>query len=309
MRKKNFTKIIKTWSDYISENTFYLPVLGPVHCLSEKKDNLLFDILKNSSTNSFLDYDKNKRWFKEKPERIIISSINIIDKGLFLVSQNSFSKTINIYYYSNISHNEKTLANAWKLAEPNKKTSNNEIKFYCFIKPKFKLPFNTQNVYLKKITKGDQSSDEHSKIIFYENLSTEQKNTFSFLGNKEEHDGFNFLWQEYLKQKKLLNPIICVLKKSKIIGAIGPLDISVDAWGNLFLQPPFFGVLNNYKRIGAGKDLWSAAMRYASFKKAQYTLVQNTPNSPAAHFYKKQGLKIGCKVFSCLKKLLSAGLI
>lgn len=140
---------------------------------------------------------------------------------------------------------------------------------------------------------------ESGDIKFFETLSGKIKKTFSKLGQVDDTAGFVFLWNEYLKKEKKIRPIICALKDNRIVGAIGPLTICIDYFGNKFLQPPFFGVLKAYKRSGFGKKLWLSASDYAAQNGAKYTLVQNTPNSPAGKFYENQGLEVGCKVYSC----------
>ena len=87
--------------------------------------------------------------------------------------------------------------------------------------------------------------------------------------------------------------------KNKITGAIGPLDISKDTWNTPFLFPPYFGVAEKMRKTGIGKQLWRASMNFAYQNGAQYTLVQNMPNSPAAQFYEKQGLSKANKVYYC----------
>ena len=99
-----------------------------------------------------------------------------------------------------------------------------------------------------------------------------------------------------------MNPILCYLEQKKNIGAIGPLDFAIDAYGVKFLQPPYFGVLAKHRGKGIGKSLWQAAMDYARQYQAKYTLVQNTPGSPAANFYEKQGLAVGCQIFTIMIK-------
>ena len=113
---------------------------------------------------------------------------------------------------------------------------------------------------------------------------------------------FGFLWENFIAKNKNLNPIICAVLKNKIVGAIGPLDLSEDVWSTPFLFPPHFGVAEKMRKTGLGEKLWKAAMSFAYQKGAQYTLVQNTPSSPAARFYEKQGLSKASKIYHCQLK-------
>lgn len=72
MNQLNINKIISDWSNFLNKEVLYLPVLGPVYTSSNPVQKLLSDILDNSQANSFLPYDKNKRWHKNKTERILL---------------------------------------------------------------------------------------------------------------------------------------------------------------------------------------------------------------------------------------------
>jgi len=169
---------------------------------------------------------------------------------------------------------------------------------YCFKKPEVKLRFTCHNIYLKMITEEECLARIPKDIDYYNNLTYEVKQSFHRLGQESKLESFDFLWREFIVKNKLLSPIICVVKGKRIIGAIGPLDILKDAWGALQLLPPYFGVEEKLRKKGYGEKLWKAAMSLAYQKGARYTLVQNIPNSPADHFYEKQGLMKKSEVYS-----------
>jgi GNAT superfamily N-acetyltransferase len=296
---RDFYHIAQIWSKYIKNNTFYAPILGPVYVSGKNKEKLLFDILRNSGSGEFLDYDKNKRWFKDKPEKILISLVANIDNGIFLTTRDDFLKVIKIYFYSDCQPNENHLKEVKQIAQKaNKETGYFKLKLFYFQKQGFTYPFDIHNIYLKQITSKDRDTTKYEDLGFYENLTQQQKKSFSDLGKEAEQDGFGFLWQEYLRKNIKLNPIICAVRDDQVIGAIGPLDMSVDIYGITFLHPPYFGVLKQSQRSGIGTKLWRSAIDYAFWKGARYTIVQNTPDSPAAKFYDNTGLEIGTQIYS-----------
>lgn len=293
-------ELLNAWSRQITKPVFLAPILGPVYIKNKSPKKLLLSILKNANSKSFLSFDKNKRWFKKKSEFIILSETVLKKHGIYLVSRDNFFKSIKVYYYSKNSPNQDNYDEAIRIAKStNEKIKCNQIVLYFFKKPKFKKNFTTHNIYLKNITKNDQIVFKDNCIYLYSDLNKTEQKSFSIFKNYAEHDGLNFIWQNYLDRNIKLNPIICCLRNKKIIGAIGPLDTAIDAYGQTFLQAPFFGVLGNHKRLGNGKNLWLSAMDFAQKIGAKYTLVQNTPESSAGNFYKKQGLKISNQVFSC----------
>lgn len=174
------------------------------------------------------------------------------------------------------------------------------VFLYCFKKPEAKLRFTCHNIYLKIITKKECLNRFPKDVDYYNNLTYKVKQNFGHLGQELKLEGFDFLWKEFIVKDKLLSPIICAIEGKEIIGAIGPLDILEDAWGILQLLPPYFGVEEKLRKKGYGEELWKAAMNLAYQKGAKYVLVQSVPNSPAAHFYEKQGLVKRSEIYSVL---------
>ena len=120
---------------------------------------------------------------------------------------------------------------------------------------------------------------------------------------------FYVLYNEFILKNKIKKPIFCAIKNNKIIGAIGPLNIFKDKYGINFFSISYFGVKKEFRKHGIGNKLWKRAMDYFYLNNFKYILVQNTPESPAIKFYKKQGLnknntvyKINIKnvKFSCI---------
>jgi ribosomal protein S18 acetylase RimI-like enzyme len=291
--------IAKSWSKYLLNNeTFYLPVLGPIHISPKNIEKLLYAVLKNSTSIKFLRYDKNKRWFSKKQESIILSYIKFNDKEIFIPVVDSYKNVCKIFFYSNNFPDDNTMRKAKSIYNILK--SKYKVKgfyFYSHQKPKIETKFILHNIYLKNIrSKNLAKLDE--RIKYYNKLPKEIKKTFYKLGKDTELNNFYFLWKYFILKNKKISPIVCAVLKNGIVGAIGPLDIIKDAEGTLFLLPPHFGVLEKSRKQGIGEKLWQEAMHFAFLKGARYTLVQNTPSSSAAKFYEKQGLTIANNIYS-----------
>ncbi|MEA1937469.1 MAG: GNAT family N-acetyltransferase [Patescibacteria group bacterium] len=298
MNQPKQDKIIFIWSNFLNKKVLYLPVLGPVYTSSNPVQKLLSAVLNNSQTDSFLPYDKNKRWHKSKTERILLKEIICDDKELYIPVEDIFKNALKVFYYSNTSPNNITITKARKFYAKTKNIYGlSNLSFYCFKKPKIETKFICQNIYLKSITSKDSYFKFSEEIDYYNNLHSETQLTFNNLKKEPKLENFGFLWENFIAKNKNLNPIICAVLKNKIVGAIGPLDLSKDIWNVPFLFPPHFGVAERMRKTGIGKKLWQAAMSFAYQKGAKYTLVQNTPNSPAARFYEKQGLSKADKIY------------
>lgn len=301
LNQSNIEKIINIWGDFLNKKIFYIPVLGPVYVSGNSIKNLLHDVLKNSQTNKFLPFDKNKRWFQKRTEKIILPAIIINDKEIYIPVKDNFKNILKIFYYSNNFPDGKTIIEAKKIYAKLKTDSRvNGLYFYCFKKPKTEIKFICHNIYLKNITMKDSLVKFPEGIGFYNKLPVEIQSTFSDLGKEHLLEGFSFLWEKFMAKNKKLNSIICATEKNKIVGAIGPLDIAADARNELFLFPPHFGVIKRMRRAGIGEKLWKSAMNFAYKKGARYTLVQNELNSPASLFYEKQRLYNSNEIYFCL---------
>ncbi len=294
-------KIIKAWSRFLRKNVLYIPILGAVYISNNRIEKLLFDVLENSKTDKFLPYDKNRRWFNKKMERILLSEIVASDEEIFIPTKDSFRNAIKVYYYSNKFPNDIVIERTRELYMKTKllhKADN--LHFYSFENPKTETKFICNNIYLKKIAQKDNLSELPEGINFFDKLPVKIQQTFKNLGKEPELGGLDFLWKEFISKSKKLNPIICATVKNKIIGSTGYLDIAIDVWGIPFLFPPNLGVIEKMRGIGIGEKLWLSAMSFACQNGAKYTLVQNNSDSPASKFYEKQKLHNANQIYSCL---------
>lgn len=284
-------EITLIWSKYLDANIFYLPVLGPVNISNRSALPLLKDVLLNSKKREFLSYDKNKRWFDEKVEKILPQNIFIEDKYIFIPVKDKIGSVLKVFYYSNISLNDEIIDQAGNcysdIIELHKL---NGINLFCIEKPSSKKQFIVHNVYLKNINSKDKMGKLPETIRSYDQLPPKTQSTLKNLGKEEGLNNFVFLSNSITAKKIKSDTIICAVIKNRIVGAIGPLDIHHDAFGVSQLFPPNFGVVKIMRRLGIGEALWRSAISLAHEKGAEYALVQNIPNSSASRFYEKQGL-------------------
>lgn len=296
----NIKSIASVWETLLNQDVIYLPVLGPVYISKKPTKTLLSDLLSNSMTDEFLMYDKNKRWFNKKMDKILISDILCRNTDIFIPLVDKLRNVLKIFYYSNKTANQTNIDDAKTIFT--KIMIRNELKglfFYCFNEPDAKNKFICNNIYLKKINANDNLIAIPKNIYYYDQLSPEIQSTLGELGKEKDLINFSFLMKNIINDNINPDSIVCAVDNNKIIGAIGPLNIEKDAFGTCQLFPPNFGITKKMRRLGTGEALWKSAMSYAFKKGVEYSLVQNASGSSASRFYKKQGLINSGNIFYC----------
>jgi len=296
----NIKSIASIWETFLNQDVIYLPVLGPVYISKNTAKTLLCDILSNSMTDEFLMYDKNKRWFNKKMDKIFISDIICRNTDIFIPLADKLRNVLKIFYYSSKTAKQTNIDEAKIFFT--KIMIRNELKglsFYCFNKPDAKNKFICNNIYLKIINAKDNLIAFPENICHYNQLSLNIQSTLGELGKEKDFNNFSFLMKNIINENINPDSIICAVDNDKIIGAIGPLDIEKDAFGVHQLFPPNFGITKKMRRLGIGEALWKSAMSFASKKGAIYSLVQNVSDSSASRFYEKQGLTNLGKIYYC----------
>lgn len=289
LNEKEINNIADAWEAMLSSAVVFLPIIGPVYAPDKAFKKILLELLGNAESDKFLSYDKNKRWYKKKPEKILVNHIHVNgNKAIIPTSDKNF---INIFHQSlkpaGGSDIQETREMATRIA---KKNDVGNLFIHFNHAPKSQDNFRCFKIFLKKISSEDIIKKNFDNIKLFDELDISIKKSFARLGEEPEMEGFGALWNNYLSKKLLQLPIICAIDNGSIIGAIGPIEIMEDCWGSKFLAPPYFGVVSSHRRQGIGHKLWNSALDMAARLGAKYTLVQNQPGSPAANFYLGEGL-------------------
>lgn len=295
---KNIQQLVRLWSGLIPDKVCYLPGLGPVYSVDKPIDKVLTDILVNADEECFLNYDKNKRWYKKKQEKIVVSGIMLGDDWLCVPTLISQKSQLKIYVYSNKAIDEETRAILIGIYEKYKREEKSiNCLVLSMVQPKIKAEIKQYNIYLKIISGADRLLIKPNEIFYYNELNSNAKSTFVLLGKEPEMDGFSFLANQMLSSEVKQSPIVCLVRGGEVIGAIGSLDVWADGWGEQWLLPPYFGVKEKFRGGDCGERLWKEAMNFAFIHGARYTLVQNSPDSLASRFYERQGLEKAGEVY------------
>jgi len=76
----------------------------------------------------------------------------------------------------------------------------------------------------------------------------------------------------------------------RIVGAVGPLGILLDATGTRTQPPQYFAVHPDYRHRGHGRALWRAAIAWGAENGARYKVLQAVSGSASELFYMSEGL-------------------
>ncbi len=284
-------KIADIWSALLRGNVFYLPILGPVYAGNHPIKKVLRDILENSKTDEFLPYDKNRRWFADTQERIILPAIHLENNCLMIPVKDKLNNKLKIFCYGNIASLQMLKQWIGRLIQTDATFAMlSKISLYFFGAFGNKAGRDQNIVYLKIMSAADELNHSLSAITALDKLSPRVRSTLGLLGKEPELEGFSFLAKNIDEGTEHPSSVICAVTEDKIIGAIGPVDVAYDGWGDKWLLPSYFGVSKKFRSLGYGEKLWETAMDIARRKGALYTLVQNKFGSPAAKFYEKTGL-------------------
>jgi len=274
----------------------YVPTLGPVGpgALSAE---LFKAVVEVADTGRFLPYDKDQRWSSMKDERVIVDEI-IHEPGRTVIPTLSTHEhgLMKIHYYG---------GSAPRLSETTEwihtwcATSGVAASRVIWFQ---KIPDGARTRLMLK-TFTDQDKHHCHRVMHLEDCDV--ADTFPAFAEQLGTDGFAFLYQR-IKAGFSDGPILVAVDDRRIVGAVGPLGILLDATGMRTQPPQYFAVHPEYRHRGHGRALWQAAMTWGAENGAKYKVLQAAVGSAAELLYISEGLStLG---FVCSKDLPCASL-
>lgn len=272
----------------------YVPTLGPVvpGALSAELFNSVVDV---ADTGLFLPYDKDRRWSRMKDELVIVKEIiHEPDRTVIPTFCTRGRGLVKIHYYGN---SVPRLSEATEWSHTWCATSGAAAGRVIWFQ---KTPDGARTrLMLKKFS--DQDKRRCDRVVNLEDCDV--ADTFPAFAEQLEADGFVFLYQR-IKTALCDGPILVTVDDQRIVGAIGPLGILLDASGTRTQPPQYFAVHPDYRNRGRGRALWQAAMAWSVENGAEYKVLQAASGSAAELLYMSEGLStLG---FVCSRDLPSA---
>ncbi|MGH3933971.1 MAG: GNAT family N-acetyltransferase [Pseudonocardiaceae bacterium] len=253
----------------------YVPTLGPVgpDALSVELFNAVLDV---ADTGRFLPYDKDRRWSSTKDERVIVDEI-IHEPGRTVIPTLSTRGRglVKIHYYGT--------------GPPRLSETTQWSRAWCATSGVatgqliwFHSTAHGARTRLMLKTFSDQDKRHRSHVMDLRDCDV--ADTFAGFAQRLRTNGFTFLHQR-LKAGLADGPLLVTVDDRRIVGAIGPLTILLDATGTPTQPPQYFAVHPDYRHRGHGRALWRAAMAWAAENGAEYKILQAATGSAAELLY------------------------
>ncbi|MGH3932302.1 MAG: GNAT family N-acetyltransferase, partial [Pseudonocardiaceae bacterium] len=247
-----------------------------------------------ADTGRFLPYDKDRRWSSTKDERILVEGIIHEPRRTVIptLSTRGYG-LVKIYYYGD-SAPRLSEATEWSRAWcATSGAAAGRVIWFAH------TPEGTRTRLMLK-TFSDQDKRPCGPVMDLRDCDV--ADTFPAFAEQLAADGFAFLYQR-IKAGLPDGPILVTVEDRRIVGAIGPLTILLDATGTPTQPPHYFAVHPDYRHRGHGRALWRAAMAWGAQHGAKYKILQAATGSAAELLYLSEGMStLG---FVCSKNLPS----
>ncbi|WP_073950889.1 GNAT family N-acetyltransferase [Streptomyces kebangsaanensis] len=262
-----------------------VPTLGPVHPQAFTVD--LFEAARTAahSDRHFLPYDKDRRWSCEKEEAVLPDDIvHRPDHTLIPTLSRRGRGTVKVYAYG---HRPDTVARAGDVAA--ELAAMHGAAVARMIRPfgPETRPVRGTRIQLQDFSLRPCPAPE-GPVRPLEAWPAAVQETFGAFAATVATDGFAFLWERM--QAGHCGPVLTTALGSRIVGAIGPMEIRPDPLGVPQLMPQYFAVLPEARGHGLGRVLWRAAMHWGQTHGAAYQLLQTEIGGASDRLCQSEGL-------------------
>ncbi|MFD4232813.1 GNAT family N-acetyltransferase [Streptomyces sp. NPDC058542] len=261
-----------------------VPTLGPVHpdALSV---GIFEDILRAADTGDFLPYDKDRRWGGEKDEKVLREDVvHQPEHTLIPTLARRGRGTVKVFAYGlRDSVIDEAAELATKLAAAHDVVGSRVVRP---LGPETAHPPGTR-IQLKDFTTGPCPTPD-GPVRPITAWPTAVQNTFAPFAETMAADGLAFLHTQM--QAGRYGPVLAAAIENRIVGAIGPMEVHMDAIERPQLMPQYFAVLPEAQGQGLGRVLWRAAMHWGQSHGAAYQLLQTEVSGASDRLCRSEGL-------------------
>ncbi|MFJ4469641.1 GNAT family N-acetyltransferase [Streptomyces sp. NPDC089424] len=248
----------------------YVPTLGP-HRPEDPLPELFEAVVAEAGTGRFLPHDKDRRWSDTKTEHVLVDAIEH-DRELTLIPTliDRGAGTVKVHVYGAVPGGLSAGADlARRLAPLHGAATARVVWFLAPDQPEEHARGVGTRVQLKEFADGPGRA---ATLAVHEAQKLGDDAGFEAFAREMAADGFAFVHEQM--QSGTIGPVLTVQHEGRVAGAIGPMEIMIDASGAPRLLPQYFGVLPQYRGYGYGRALWRAAMHWGHQHGAVYQLLQ-----------------------------------
>jgi GNAT superfamily N-acetyltransferase len=267
----------------------YVPTLGPARP-EAIAPGLFADVIGIAGTGRFLPYDKDRRWAGRKDEQVLAGTITQ-EPGLVLIpALSSRRHTVKIHIYSQ--HPRAALSRA---AELGRRLCDEHAagkgRLVWFLPPGSDPDpvAACTRIQMRTFGPGHPALEPEPGAVPLDEVPSPVRATFSEFAQKLAAEGFAFL-DARIREHDGTGPVLTCVRDTKIVGAIGLMEIMPDSQGAARLLPQYFGVLPEYRGLGLGRCLWRAAMWWGQQHQAAYQLLQTEAGGASDRLCRSEGL-------------------
>jgi GNAT superfamily N-acetyltransferase len=264
----------------------YVPTLGPARP-GDPLPELFEAVVEVAGTGRFLPYDKDRRWFDRKAERVLVDAIEHDRRQTLLPTlAERGAGVVKVHVYGEAPDSLSSGADlARKLAAVHGAA---RARVVWFLGPEQPEAYaHGTRVQLKDFAQGP---GEAPGMPVHEDKQLSQGAGFAQFAEEMAGEGFAFLHEQM--QAGAVGPVLTVLHDGRVAGAIGPMETMADASGAARLLPQYFGVLPRYRGHGYGRALWRAAMHWGHQHSAVYQLLQTEVGGASDRLCAAEGLTL-----------------
>jgi GNAT superfamily N-acetyltransferase len=262
-----------------------VPTLGPVH-----PHVLTVDIFEDTlraavADRSFLPYDKDRRWGREKDETVLRDDV-VHDSGHTLIPTlaRRGDGAVKVFAYG---HSDGVVDEAAELSA--KLAVLHDVASARVVHP---LGAETNSLCGTRIQLQDFTTRAcpapDGPVRPFTDWPAAVQMTFAAFATAMSADGLAFLHSRM--QTGRCGPVLVAAVDGRVVGAIGPMDVRPDAIGCPQLMPQYFAVLPEARGQGLGRALWRAAMHWGQSHGAAYQLLQTEVGGPSDRLCRSEGL-------------------
>ncbi|MFJ5828191.1 GNAT family N-acetyltransferase [Streptomyces sp. NPDC093089] len=261
-----------------------VPTLGPVHP-DALTVGMFEDTLRAADTGDFLPYDKDRRWGGKKDERVLRSDVVHQPEHTLIPTLTQRGRgTVKVFAYGlRNSVTDEAAELAAKLAAAHDVVNARVVRP---LGPESARPRGTR-IQLKDFTAGS-CPDPGSLVRPITDWPAVVQETFAPFAEAMAGDGLAFLHAQM--QAGRCGPVLAAAVEDRIVGAIGPMEVRLDALGCPQLMPQYFAVLPETRGQGLGRVLWRAAMHWGQSHGAAYQLLQTEVGGASDRLCQSEGL-------------------
>ena len=246
------------------------------------------DVISVVGTDRFLAYDKDRRWFDDKAESVLVDDIVHRRHQTWLpVLSRRGAGSVTVYVYGMAPDDHQT---ARQLASELRSTHGAATaSVVWFIGGEDPSPPRAQ---VTRIQIQAFASEERAAVLEVHRLdecADAVEATFASFVCQLADAGFTFLHSRMAGGG--VGPVLVAVDDNRIVGAIGPMEIMSDSNGAARLLPQYFGVLPGWRGRGYGRALWRAAMLWGQRNGAVSQLLQTEVGGACEHICRTEGLR------------------